>query len=171
MIALLDVNVLIALLDPQHVHHDPAHHWFAEHSSAGWATCPLTQNGVLRILGHPRYPNRPGSPATVMPLLIGLLSLPTISSGPNRPGMIPSSGCPRRIHWMKAPVRCGKCGDVWYIESGYEVWLSTLAVERHKTGPRDRFFYLKQSIRRNQHRCRSRRRTGPQQTELPFHLL
>ena len=68
--------MLIALLDPQHVHHDPAHHWFAQHSSAFWATCPLTQNGVLRILGHPRYPNRPGSPAAVMPLLIGLLSHP-----------------------------------------------------------------------------------------------
>ena len=76
MITLLDVNVLIALLDPQHVHHDPAHHWFAQHSSAGWATCPLTQNGVLRILGHPRYPNCPGSPAAVMPLLMGLLSHP-----------------------------------------------------------------------------------------------
>ncbi|CRY91283.1 PIN domain protein [Synechococcus sp. WH 8103] len=74
MIGLLDVNVLIALLDPQHVHHDPAHHWFAQHGSAGWATCPLTQNDVLRILGHPRYPNSPGSPAAVMPLLIGLLS-------------------------------------------------------------------------------------------------
>lgn len=76
MTTLLDVNVLIALLDPQHVHHDPAHHWFALHSSAGWATCPLTQNGVLRILGHPRYPNSPGSPAAVMPLLMGLLSHP-----------------------------------------------------------------------------------------------
>ena len=76
MIGLLDVNVLIALLDPQHVHHDPAHHWFAQHGSEGWATCPLTQNAVLRILGHPRYPNSPGSPAAVMPLLMGLLSHP-----------------------------------------------------------------------------------------------
>ena len=76
MITLLDVNVLIALLDPQHVHQDPAHHWFAQHSTAGWATCPLTQNGVLRILGHPRYPNSPGSPAAVMPLLMRLLSHP-----------------------------------------------------------------------------------------------
>ena len=75
-IALLDVNVLIALLDPQHVHHNAAHHWFANQVPIGWATCPLTQNGVLRILGNPRYPNTPGSPATVMPLLDGLLAHP-----------------------------------------------------------------------------------------------
>ena len=76
MITLLDVNVLIALLEPQHVHHDTPHHWFAQHSSAGWTTFPLTQNGVLRMLGHPRYPNSPGSPAAAMPLLMGLLSHP-----------------------------------------------------------------------------------------------
>ena len=76
MIALLDVNVLIALLDPQHVHHDSAHQWFIRNSSAGWATCPITQSGVLRIIGNPRYPNSPGSPAAVMPLLLGLLSHP-----------------------------------------------------------------------------------------------
>ena len=73
-IVLLDVNLLIALVDSQHVHHDPAHHWFSRHALSGWATCPLTQNVVLRILGNPRYPNSPGSPATVMPLLAGLLA-------------------------------------------------------------------------------------------------
>lgn len=46
-VALLDVNVLIALFDPAHVHHDPAHDWFAGRRVA-WATCPLTQNGFLR---------------------------------------------------------------------------------------------------------------------------
>jgi len=46
-IALLDVNVLLALFDPEHVHHDIAHDWFAE-SSAGWASCPMTENGFLR---------------------------------------------------------------------------------------------------------------------------
>jgi uncharacterized protein len=46
-IALLDVNVLLALFDPDHVHHDIAHDWFAE-SSGGWASCPLTENGFLR---------------------------------------------------------------------------------------------------------------------------
>ncbi|WP_415408755.1 hypothetical protein ACLM45_08320 [Synechococcus sp. A10-1-5-9] len=61
-IALLDVNVLIALLDPQHVHHNAAHHWFANQVPIGWGTCPLTQNGVLRILGNLRYPTPPDPP-------------------------------------------------------------------------------------------------------------
>ena len=68
---LLDVNVLIALLDNGHVHHDPAHGWFARHRQS-WATCPITENGVLRVIGNPRYPNSPGSPAAVAPLLAGL---------------------------------------------------------------------------------------------------
>ena len=75
-IALLDVNVLIALIDPQHVHHQPAHEWFQAHGCHGWATCPLTQNALLRILGNPRYPNSPGSPAVLMPLLQELLTHP-----------------------------------------------------------------------------------------------
>ncbi|MBU7442667.1 TA system VapC family ribonuclease toxin [Paraburkholderia fungorum] len=69
---LLDVNVLIALLDPAHVQHDTAHDWFAKHGEAAWATCPLTENGVLRIIGHARYPNTPGSPAAVAPLVAQL---------------------------------------------------------------------------------------------------
>jgi hypothetical protein len=47
-VALLDVNVLIALFDPDHVHHEVAHGWFEDHHASGWATCPLTQNGFLR---------------------------------------------------------------------------------------------------------------------------
>jgi toxin-antitoxin system PIN domain toxin len=47
-VALLDVNVLLALFDPHHVHHDTAHDWFEEHSSAGWASCPVTENGFVR---------------------------------------------------------------------------------------------------------------------------
>ena len=75
-IALLDGNVLIALLDPQHGHHEPAHRWFQANANHGWATCPLTQNALLRILSNPRYPNSPGGPAVVMPLLQGMLSHP-----------------------------------------------------------------------------------------------
>jgi uncharacterized protein len=73
---LLDVNVLIALIDPAHVQHDTAHNWFAAHGQAAWATCPLTENGVLRIVGHARYPNTPGSPAAVAPLMAQLRQLP-----------------------------------------------------------------------------------------------
>ena len=75
-IALLDVNVLIALIDPQHVHHQPAHGWFQARGGDGWATCPLKQSALLRILGNPRYPNSPGSPAVLMPLLQELLAHP-----------------------------------------------------------------------------------------------
>ena len=52
--ALLDVNVLIALFDAGHVHHETAHDWFADNRASGWATCPMTENGFLRILAHPR---------------------------------------------------------------------------------------------------------------------
>ena len=58
MAALLDVNVLIALLDAGHVHHAVATKWLSEHLDAGWASCPLTQNGCIRILSQASYPNR-----------------------------------------------------------------------------------------------------------------
>ena len=73
---LLDVNVLIALLDPAHVHHDAAHKWFGAHGHKAWATCPLTENGVLRIVGHARYPNSAGTPSAVMALMATLRTLP-----------------------------------------------------------------------------------------------
>lgn len=72
---LLDVNVLIALIDPAHVQHDRAHDWFADDGQQAWATCPLTENGVLRILGSSRYPNSPGTPAAVAELLAVMCSL------------------------------------------------------------------------------------------------
>ena len=48
-VSLLDVNVLVALFFPDHVHHDLAHDWFADHRHEGWATCPLTENGLIRV--------------------------------------------------------------------------------------------------------------------------
>ena len=57
MRALLDVNVLIALLDGGHLHHRLSRGWLARHLDAGWASCPLTQNGCIRILSQPAYPN------------------------------------------------------------------------------------------------------------------
>jgi hypothetical protein len=58
MVALFDVNVLVALFDPAHVHHDAAHVWFGEHRALGWATCALTENGLVRVLSNPAYPGR-----------------------------------------------------------------------------------------------------------------
>jgi uncharacterized protein len=55
--ALLDVNVLIALLDSDHASHDSAINWFATHAREGWASCPITQNGCIRIMSNPGYPN------------------------------------------------------------------------------------------------------------------
>ncbi len=56
MRALLDVNVLVALLDADHVHHGVARNWLAAEIESGWASCPITQNGLIRILSQPRYP-------------------------------------------------------------------------------------------------------------------
>ena len=66
---LLDINLLLALSDPMHVHHEAAHHWFAQTGRLSWATCPLTENGFARIASHPRYPNRPGDVPIVLALL------------------------------------------------------------------------------------------------------
>ena len=56
MRALLDVNVLIALLDGAHVHHAAATQWLDRNIEQGWASCPITQNGCLRILSTDSYP-------------------------------------------------------------------------------------------------------------------
>ncbi len=73
---LLDVNVLIALIDPAHVQHDPVHEWFGRVGRKAFATCPITENGLLRIVGHPRYPNSPGPPSVVASALSAIRSLP-----------------------------------------------------------------------------------------------
>jgi uncharacterized protein len=63
--SLYDVNVLIALFDPQHTQHAKAKAWHEGVGQTGWATCPITQNGLLRIVSQPRYTH----PATVAELL------------------------------------------------------------------------------------------------------
>src|SRR5690242_2072517 len=68
MRALLDVNVLLALLDRAHVHHARARQWFQSQAAAGWASCPLTQNGFVRIISQPAYP-QPISTADAISLL------------------------------------------------------------------------------------------------------
>jgi toxin-antitoxin system PIN domain toxin len=55
MRALLDVNMLVALFDRDHHFYKRAHQWWAENQGRGWASCPLTENGVVRIISNPRY--------------------------------------------------------------------------------------------------------------------
>lgn len=75
-LALLDVNVLVALLDPEHIHHDSAHVWFGASRAGGWATCPITENGALRILSSPQYSSPPFTCQEVAKRLMSLLGLP-----------------------------------------------------------------------------------------------
>ena len=58
MRSLLDVNVLVALFDANHSLHGPAMRWFDEHGDSGWASCPITQNGCVRVMSQPSYPER-----------------------------------------------------------------------------------------------------------------
>jgi toxin-antitoxin system PIN domain toxin len=55
MRSLLDINVLIALLDAAHTFHQRAHQWWGANIKSGWASCPLTENGVVRIMSNPGY--------------------------------------------------------------------------------------------------------------------
>ncbi|MFN0316425.1 MAG: TA system VapC family ribonuclease toxin [Burkholderiales bacterium] len=73
---LLDPNVLIALIDPAHVHHETAHGWFKARGRRGWASCPLTENGVIRIVSHPKLPNHIGSPGLATDVVSRLCRLP-----------------------------------------------------------------------------------------------
>jgi len=63
--ALLDVNVLVALHDPTHPNHEDAHRWFGRNRKRGWATCPITVNGCVRVLSNPAYPTVAAAPAEV----------------------------------------------------------------------------------------------------------
>lgn len=73
-IALLDVNVLVALFDPAHANHDDAHRWFGRNRRHGWATCPTTINGCVRVLSNPAYPTVAATPAEVAGRLRSLCS-------------------------------------------------------------------------------------------------
>jgi uncharacterized protein len=75
MISLLDVNVLVALAWPNHVHHIPARKWFREHRGLGWATCPTTENGFIRISSNVRIIPEAKSPREAALFLRDLVAL------------------------------------------------------------------------------------------------
>lgn len=96
MRALLDVNVLVALLDGGHLHHRVAMDWLAAHARAGWASCPLTQNGCLRILSLPTYPN-PQPPARVAERLAAATADRSHAFWPDSLSLLE----PERLHWER----------------------------------------------------------------------
>src|SRR5580658_4115369 len=74
-ILLLDVNVLVSLLDSAHVHHGLTIKWFRTVAvSGGWATCPLTENGFIRVVSHVSYPNLRLTPAMAAASLASLIA-------------------------------------------------------------------------------------------------
>ncbi|MGH7339207.1 MAG: TA system VapC family ribonuclease toxin [Candidatus Rokuibacteriota bacterium] len=76
MTALLDVNVLVALAWPNHVHHGPALAWFERRAAEGWATCPLTQSGFVRVSSNPRVLPAAKTPEEAIRLLRRIVALP-----------------------------------------------------------------------------------------------
>jgi toxin-antitoxin system PIN domain toxin len=73
--ALLDVNMLLALFDSTHLHHARAFAWWIAHRDEGWASCPLTENGFVRIISGARYP-RSRSFVDGMALMRAQMALP-----------------------------------------------------------------------------------------------
>ena len=74
--ALLDVNVLLALAWPNHIHHDAAHRWFAGQRPHGWATCPLTQLAFVRLSSQPSVAKTTVTVSEAMRALESNLSAP-----------------------------------------------------------------------------------------------
>ena len=75
-VALLDVNVLIALAWPNHVHHSAARRWFEASSSAGWATTPVTELGFVRVSSNKNVIPGAATPGTALGVLRALCDMP-----------------------------------------------------------------------------------------------
>ena len=98
MRSLLDVNVLIALLDEDHSMHHQAGIWFAANAHTGWASCPLTQNGCVRVMSHSGYPN-PLKVAAIMERLSEAITTPQHEFWPDDVSLLdPRVADANRIH-------------------------------------------------------------------------
>ncbi len=106
---LLDVNVLLALLDPTHVHHAAAHAWFAT-AGKSWASCNLTQNGAMRIMSHPRYGNAVATTTIAAELVAELCSQPGHVFWPGDLSLL-TSPLIDRAHLLA----CDQVTDTWLL--------------------------------------------------------
>lgn len=75
-VSLLDVNTLVALAWPNHIHHASALHWFSANHADGWATCPLTESGFVRVSSSAQATPEAKSPAQAIHLLREIVALP-----------------------------------------------------------------------------------------------
>jgi uncharacterized protein len=73
---LLDINILIALAWPNHIHHRDARAWFQQRGGQGFRTCPLTQTGFVRISSNPRFTAEAATPQEALGLLRKICALP-----------------------------------------------------------------------------------------------
>jgi uncharacterized protein len=92
---LLDVNVLVAIAWPNHVHHAMARAWFIDHRFGGWATCPVTESGFVRVSSNVKAIPAAVSPAAALELLIQLRRQPGHVFWPDDVSLADSSDVPR----------------------------------------------------------------------------
>ena len=90
---LFDINVLIAIADRAHVFHECMHRWLKAHAGETWASCPLTENGFVRILAQPGYR---GGPFTAFEAIDALARM---KAAPDR----------RHVFWPDSISICACC--------------------------------------------------------------
>lgn len=76
LLRLLDVNVLVAITNPTHLRHEPAHRWIgALPQGARWSTTPMTEAAFVRLMTNPLVAGREISAATAIGVLAQLRAL------------------------------------------------------------------------------------------------
>jgi predicted nucleic acid-binding protein len=110
---LLEVEVLIALIDPAHMCHERTHDWFDQIGRHGWATCPFTENGVLRLIGGAFYPDSPWTPGTVTEMMEILRALGGHEFWPDDPNLFESQH-----------IDCTRLLDLSQVEDTYLLGLA-----------------------------------------------
>lgn len=83
-----DINTVLALLDPLHVHHDDAHRWYKDVSPVQLMICPHVENGVMRVASQPRYPNHLGTAASVREILKKFIQHLDVKRCTNEPSLM-----------------------------------------------------------------------------------
>jgi hypothetical protein len=76
MVTLLDVNFLVAMAWPNHVHHAATHRWFARHARQGWATSSIVELGFVRVSSNARAIPAAVSPQEAAAVLRRITALP-----------------------------------------------------------------------------------------------